>query len=177
MLTELGTEAVAPPDRWIVREVDSLDVHVVEGGVCYRFPDEESLHAIGKTVDDAEVVPPGTLASFPAVPRDEALIHERGIGRTFILLGGVRFAITTEDMRALRRTNLEVVCVPRGVLSHIPYGGPYTGRLRSRYGPVIVAARRLRHSSGAERWAGRFEGALVGVVASVIVALGSHFVG
>ena len=112
-------------DGFLFREDGSQAVHVVQGGVRYLIPNPQEFKAFGYQWHNVEVVPPGSLAHLRDKPADRALIKERGASTVFLIEGGTKRPVASED--AFKRQGFnwnDVKTVPAGGLANLTTGKP-----------------------------------------------------
>ena len=64
-------------DGALLRDQDRQEVWVMYGGARFLVPSGAELLAMGYTWAQVQVVPPGTVAPIPTVPRDGTIFRER----------------------------------------------------------------------------------------------------
>jgi hypothetical protein len=112
-------------DGFLFREDGSQAVHVVQGGVRYLIPSAPEFNALGYQWGNVQVVPPGTMAHLRDKPADRALVKERGTSTVYLIEGGARRPVISED--AFKRNGFkwpDVKTVPAGSIADLAIGKP-----------------------------------------------------
>jgi hypothetical protein len=117
----LAYTPTVPRDNTLVRELSSAPVYLIEGGAKFWIPSPQELYALGYNWSEVHVVPDGSLASIPNVPRDGTLVRELSSAPVYLIEGGAKFWVPSpQELYAMGYNWSEVKIVPDGSLSSIP---------------------------------------------------------
>jgi hypothetical protein len=85
-------------DGCIIRDVNSGVVSIVRGGARFGFPSWDSFVTMGFVARDIQVMANGVIDALPYAPRDGTVIQEFGSDSRYIVIGGVKFPLTGEQL-------------------------------------------------------------------------------
>ena len=109
-----------PWDNCLLQEVSSPGVYVIYGGAKFPVPSQEVLSQLGYGLT-RWYVGDGQLASVPDVPLDGSLVREIGTEGVYLVQGGARFPVPSQDvLRAMGRGGQYIYNLPPGGLNQIP---------------------------------------------------------
>lgn len=119
-------ESISFEDGVLLRDQSSAPVYVVYGGAKFWIPDPMTLsHYAPHMWEDVRIVPDGTLAAIPAIPRDNTVLREWSFAPVYVMLAGQKRRI--RDPQHLDKYTggqrwSRVRVVPNGALAAIPAG-------------------------------------------------------
>jgi hypothetical protein len=111
-------------DGALLRDQDKPAVWVMCGGARFLVPSEAELLAMGYNWAQVQVVPPGTVAPIPTIPRDGTIFKERTPGEVYVVYSGRKYQVpngANGDAFAcmgLDRTRLRTL--PNGSAASVP---------------------------------------------------------
>jgi hypothetical protein len=112
-------------DGFLFREDGSKAVFVVQGGARYLIPSPAEFNALGYKWGNVEVVSPETVAHLQTKPPERALLKERGTSTVFLIEGGTKRPVASED--AFKRAGFkwpDVKTIPVGGIANLTTGKP-----------------------------------------------------
>lgn len=119
--TVLNAVPSIPLPGTLLAQRGDFRVFVVQAGAKFWIPSSYEFGAMGYDPNAVAVVPSGSLAQIPDVPRDGSLLTQRGDPRIFVIRGGRKAWIPSPD--AFTRAGYSwssVITVPAGSLSALP---------------------------------------------------------
>jgi hypothetical protein len=100
-------------------------VYVIYGGAQFYIPSEAEFIALGFAWDAIQVVSDGVLSGIPNVPYDGTLLKERSNLAVYVMRGGQKSHIPSEQRFVELGFAWEAIqVVPDGGLASIPDGPP-----------------------------------------------------
>jgi hypothetical protein len=108
----------------LLREQSSAYVYVIFGGAKFHVPSPTVLHDLYGGWANVKVVPDGSLASVPTIPRDGTVLRERSAAHVYVIEAGTKRHITTPTVLQRYGGWSVVRVVPDGALHAIPDGAP-----------------------------------------------------
>jgi hypothetical protein len=112
-------------DGFLFREDGSPAVFVVQGGTRYLIPNAKEFSALGYQWPSVELVSPGAMSHLRDKPPDRALLKERGGSTVYLIEGGAKRAVISEDVFKRRGFKWnEVKTIPAGALAGLAVGKP-----------------------------------------------------
>jgi hypothetical protein len=122
----LKTGAVPPlTDYSLVREQNSAPVYVIFGGAKFWVPDPNVLGSYGGWAK-VVVVPDGSTASIPTVPRDGTILREMSSAPVYLMRTGKKCHIVSPEVLYKYGGWAVVRPVPDAALKNIPDGPQVT---------------------------------------------------
>lgn len=113
----------AIPDNAAVRERDKAAVYQVVNGGKLWITSPAELAALGYSAREIRLVPSGSLASVPNVPKSGTLVRQRSDHAVYQIENGVRHWVSSpKALELLGRTFSEVRVVSNTSLNPIPQG-------------------------------------------------------
>jgi len=111
-------------DGSLLREQSSAPVYVIFGGAKFHVASPDVLRDLYGGWSNVKIVPDGSLASVPTIPRDSTILREQSAANVYVVESGTKRHITT-PMVLQRYGGWSVVhVVPVGALNAIPNGLP-----------------------------------------------------
>jgi hypothetical protein len=129
-----GVLGVIRPDGAILREASNAPVYVIYGGAKFWIPTPAVLDQYGGW-GAVQIVPDGTLAAVPAIPRDGTVLRERSSAPVYVMRRGRRCWIPTPTVLEKFGGWGAVRLVPDGSLASIPEGAAIA--LTATYGATV----------------------------------------
>jgi hypothetical protein len=114
--------AAWPANRTLIRERSSDAVHVAFGGTPFPVAAPDAL---GLDPGSVRMIPDGSLAGLPRVPRDGTLVRELNDPAVYVTLGGVlRHVPSPQEFEARGYAWDAIGVVPDGALAGLAKGDP-----------------------------------------------------
>ncbi|WP_089107897.1 hypothetical protein [Streptomyces hyaluromycini] len=114
---------VRPRDGVLLRERNSAPVYLYVGGAPFHVPDPTWLERFGGW-DAVRVVPDGTLATLTGPPDNGTVLREWSSPQIFVIQGGKRRRIRTNDALVPWGGRTVVRVIPDGAIAAIPEAPP-----------------------------------------------------
>ncbi len=141
-----------PRDGTLLRERSSSQVYVMAGGAKFQIREEFDL---GFPEPDIQVVPDGSLARIPDIPRDGTLLRERSSAGVYVMVSRAKLAIPSlKEFHALGYRESDIRVVPTGSLARladVPRDGTLLRELSSSQVYVLKDGRRYDTGTKEER--------------------------
>jgi hypothetical protein len=114
-----------PSDGELWKERSRPEVYVMYGGAKFHIPSEDEFTALGFSWGGIRVVPDGELLRIRDVPQEGTLLKERARPEVYVMRGGRRSHIPSEQrFEELGFVWGDIRVVPDGALARITVGPP-----------------------------------------------------
>jgi hypothetical protein len=136
---QLPIEPIDPPDEpdepppnladgALLRDQDKQEIWVMCGGARFWVPSSQEFTAMGYNSAQVQVVPPGTVARIPRVPRDGTLFKDRTPLEVYAVFGGRKYWVPTQDaLFCMGRNWGQVRTIPNGSAATLQDVGTHPG--------------------------------------------------
>ena len=135
-----NSKSVNLSDGALLRDQDKQEVWVMCGGARFLVPSEAELLAMGYTWAQVQVVPTGTVAPIPTVPRDGTIFKERTPVEEYVVYSSRKYHVPPDDAFAcmgLDRRRLRTL--PNGSAASVPtvaFYSPVSGEVGATPGSL-----------------------------------------
>jgi MIR domain len=108
-------------DGALLRDQDKPAVWVMCGGARFLVPSEAEFLAMGYNSAQVQVVPPGTVARIPTVPRDGTIFRERPSEEVYVVYSGRKYHVPNDyALACMSLDRVWVRTLPNGSAASVP---------------------------------------------------------